>query len=152
MVINSFQKRFVMNMQLRQCIPELSFSDWKKPDFVWKKSQILSDFVWLFDFRKKTKMFKKRQNFKIWLQKSQIGDPANNCRTGTHALQYCLWRNKQNSFITMDGLIKTIWIECTRGGQTPALWAFRNLVFLFLHIVKCRNIAKWYCGQWRICA
>jgi len=23
---------------------------------------------------------------------------SNNCRTATHALQYCLWRNKQNSF------------------------------------------------------
>jgi len=33
----------------------------------------------------------------------------NNCRTATHALQYCLWRNKQNSFhnvITTDDSIK----------------------------------------------
>ena len=34
---------------------------------------------------------------------------SNNCRTATYAVQYCLWRNKQNSFhnvITMDDLIK----------------------------------------------
>jgi len=32
---------------------------------------------------------------------------SNNCRTATYAVQYCLWRNKQNSFhnvITMDDL------------------------------------------------
>jgi len=59
----------------------------------------------------------------------------------------------------MDDLIKkTIRIECTRGGQTvarephAALWAFRKIVFLFLHIAKCRNIVKWYCRQWRIYA
>jgi len=50
---------------------------------------------------------KKGQNLQIWPQKSQTGNPANNCRNATHALQYCLWRNKQNSFhnvITMDDL------------------------------------------------
>jgi len=34
---------------------------------------------------------------------------SNNCRIAAHALQYCLWRNKQNSFhnvITIDDLIK----------------------------------------------
>jgi len=33
------------------------------------------DFVWLFYFQKKPKVFKKYQNFKIWLEKSQIGNP-----------------------------------------------------------------------------
>jgi len=33
MVIDSFQKRSIMNMQLRQCFPETSFSDWKKARF-----------------------------------------------------------------------------------------------------------------------
>jgi len=33
-------------------------------------------FFWLFYFQKKPKVFKKSQNFKIWLQKSQIGNPA----------------------------------------------------------------------------
>jgi len=36
-----------------------------------KKSQICLAF---FDIQKKLKAFKKSQNFKIWLQKSQIGD------------------------------------------------------------------------------
>jgi len=60
MVIDSFQKRFVMYMQLWQCFSRA------KP-FRQKKSQ------------KKRKVFKKRQNFKIWLQKSQIGNPAIAC-------------------------------------------------------------------------
>ena len=53
MVIDSFQKRFVMNtpVKVRFCL-----------DF--------------FDLQKKPKVFKKSQNFKIWLQKSQIGKPA----------------------------------------------------------------------------
>jgi len=33
------------------------------------------DFVWIFYFQKKLKVFKKSQNFKIWLQKRQIGNP-----------------------------------------------------------------------------
>ena len=33
-------------------------------------------FFWHFYFQKKPKVFKKSQNFKIWLQKSQIGNPA----------------------------------------------------------------------------
>jgi len=33
-------------------------------------------FFWLFLFPKKPKVFKNSQNFKIWLQKNQIGNPA----------------------------------------------------------------------------
>jgi len=47
----------------------------------------------------------------------------------------------------MDDLTKTIRIEYIWGGQTAAFRAFRKIVFLFLHIAKCRNIVKWYCGQ-----
>jgi len=42
----------------------LAFSTEKKPNF-----------VWLFDFQKKLKVFKRSQNLKFWLQKSQIGNP-----------------------------------------------------------------------------
>jgi len=28
-------EEILMNMQLRQCLPESNLSDWKKPDFVW---------------------------------------------------------------------------------------------------------------------
>jgi len=58
----------------------------------------------------------------------------------------------------VDDLIKTIRIECIRGGQNTArgphavLRAFRKIVCLFLRIAKCRNIVKWYCGQWRFYA
>jgi len=38
----------------------------KKPDF----------FLAFFDCQKKSKVFIKSQNFKIWLQKSQIGSPV----------------------------------------------------------------------------
>ena len=65
LVIQSRQKRFVMNLQLRQCFPKPSHSNWK--------SQILPG---SFLFPKKPKVFKKRQNFKIWLQTSQIGNPV----------------------------------------------------------------------------
>jgi len=41
-----------------------------------KKIQKMADFILLFWFPKKRKAFKKSQNFKIWLQKSQIGNPA----------------------------------------------------------------------------
>jgi len=53
-----------MNMQLRQCYARakpirLKISQ-KKPDF--------SDFY----FQKKPKVFKKSQNFKIWLKKNKL--------------------------------------------------------------------------------
>jgi len=69
MVIDPRRKRFAMNMQLRQCFARaklirLKISQ-KKPDF--------SGFSY---FKKKPKVFIKSQNFKIWLQKSQIGNPA----------------------------------------------------------------------------
>jgi len=69
MVIDSFQKRFLMNMQLRQCFSRA------KP-FRLKKSQILPDFVWLFLISKKAKDVQKSQNFKIWPQKTQDGNPV----------------------------------------------------------------------------
>jgi len=53
----------------------------------------------------------------------------------------------------MDDLIKNYSNRMYQGGQTAArephaaLWAFRKIVFLFLHIAKCTNIVKWYCGQ-----
>ena len=55
-----------MNMQLRQCFSRA------KP-FRLKKIQILSGIFWI---PKKPKVFEKSQKFKIWLQKSQIGNPG----------------------------------------------------------------------------
>jgi len=57
MVIDSFQKRFVMNMQLRQCFSRA------KP-FRLKKSQEKPDFVWLFSEIKKAKGIQKKPEFK----------------------------------------------------------------------------------------
>jgi len=68
MVIDSFQKIFVMNVQLRQC-----FSGAKS--FRLKKARFCLAF---FDSQKKPKVFKKSQKFKIWLQISQIGTPVLN--------------------------------------------------------------------------
>jgi len=57
----------------------------------------------------------------------------------------------------MDDLLKNYSNRMYQGWPNPAhephaaLWAFRN-VFLFLRIAKCRNIVKWYCGQWWIYA
>ena len=59
MVTDSRQKILVVNMQIRQCFARA------KP-FKLKKRQILSGF---FYFQEKPKAFKKRQNFKIWLEK-----------------------------------------------------------------------------------
>jgi len=110
---------------------------------------------------KKTQLHKKKPKFAGKPQGWQHCCQSNNCRTATHALQYCLWRIKQNSFhnvITMDDLIKNYSNRMHQGGQTAArephtaLWDFRKIVFLFLHIAKCRNFVKWYCGQWRIYA
>jgi len=44
--------------------------------FPTEKQPETSRFVWLFYFQKKPKMFKKSQNFKISLQKRQIGNRA----------------------------------------------------------------------------
>jgi len=57
-----------MNMQLRQCLARA------KPirPKISQKSQTFLDFF----ISKKAKGVKKSQNFKIWLQKSQIGNPA----------------------------------------------------------------------------
>jgi len=41
-----------------------------------KKGQKKPDIVWLLWFSKTAKTFKKSQDFKIWLQKTQIGNPA----------------------------------------------------------------------------
>jgi len=67
MVIDTFQRRFVMNMQLRQCFSR------SKP-FRLKKSQRF--YLASFDFQKKPKVLIKSQNFKIWLEKGQIGNLA----------------------------------------------------------------------------
>ena len=56
-VIDSGQKRFVMNMQLKQCFVRVSLSDWKKPE----KPDFAST---------------KCQNFKTRPEKSQNGRPA----------------------------------------------------------------------------
>jgi len=54
-----------MNMQLRQCFVRATPFRLKKA----RKSLILSDF---FVFQKKPKAFKRGQNLRFWLQKSQI--------------------------------------------------------------------------------
>jgi len=73
---------------------------------------------------------------------------SNNCRTATHALQYCLWRIKQNSFhnvITMVDLIKTIRIECTRAAK-PRLASLMRLfelsekLYFYLYILQSVEI------------
>jgi len=56
----------VMNMQLWQYFSRAKLFRLKKARFC----------LALFDFQKKPKAFKKCQNFQIWLQKSQIGNPA----------------------------------------------------------------------------
>jgi len=66
MVIDCFQKRFIMNVQLRLCFSRA------KP-FRVKKSQKRPDFVWLFLISKKSNgCSKKARNFKIWLQKTTL--------------------------------------------------------------------------------
>jgi len=48
----------------------------QRQTFPTEKSQKKLDFfLAFFDFRKKPKVFKKSQNFNIWLPKSQIGNP-----------------------------------------------------------------------------
>ena len=70
MAIHPRRKRFVMNMhmQFRQCFArakptQLKISQ-KKPEF--------SDFF----ISKKSQWCEKKPEFEIWLQKSQIGNPA----------------------------------------------------------------------------
>jgi len=72
MVIDSRQKRFVI-CSSDNVLSEPSLSDWKK---IKKKKP---DFYWYFLFSIKAKCVKKSLNFKIWLQKCQIGNPARDC-------------------------------------------------------------------------
>jgi len=65
MVIDSFQKKSVIKCSLDNVFSRA------KPFRLKKKS----DFVLI---SKKSQVFNKRQNFKIWLQQRQIGNPA--CR------------------------------------------------------------------------
>jgi len=65
LIIESRQKRFVMNLQLRQCFT-------KAKPFQLKKARFC---LALFYFQK-SQSIQKRQNFKIWLQTSQIGNPV----------------------------------------------------------------------------
>jgi len=54
--------------------------------FPTEKGQKKPDFVWLFLIsKKKPKVFKKSQDLKIWLQKSQIGNPDRNRNVGVSA-------------------------------------------------------------------
>jgi len=57
MVIDSFQKRFLMNMQLRQCISKA------KPFRLKKEKQKKPDFVWLFLISKNAKGVQKKPEF-----------------------------------------------------------------------------------------
>jgi len=76
MVIDPRRKRFVMNMQVRQCFARA------KPIGL-KINQKKSDFSG-FLFPKKAKGVQKSHNFKIWLEKSQIGNPP------TQELRMCI--------------------------------------------------------------
>jgi len=69
MVIDSFQKRSVMNMEVRHCFSRA------KP-FPLKKARFCLFFCF---FSKKATGVQKSQNFKIWVQKFQFGNPAVNC-------------------------------------------------------------------------
>ena len=73
MVIDSHQKRFIMNTQLRQCFARAKPFRVKK---IKKKSQILTG---IFDFQK-SQLCQKSLNFKIWFQKFQSGNPARSQR------------------------------------------------------------------------
>jgi len=68
MVIDPRRKRFLMNVQLRQCFARAKL-------IRLKISQKKSDFSGCF-ISKKAKGVQKSHNFTIWLQKSQIGNPA----------------------------------------------------------------------------
>ena len=69
MVIDPRRKRFVVNMQLRQCFARV------KP--IWLKiSQKNPEFSGFFISKKSQRCSKNNQNFKIWFQKKQIGNPA----------------------------------------------------------------------------
>ena len=69
MVIDSFQKRFLMNMQLRQCFSRA------KP-FRLKKSQILPDFVWLFLISKKSQRCSKKPELQNLASKNPRWQPC----------------------------------------------------------------------------
>ena len=65
---------------------------------------------------------------------------SNNCRTAKHALQYCLWCKKQNSFhnvITMDDLIKNYlnWMYFLT--TVPEIWSVLLIVFDLLKNTVC---------------
>jgi len=67
MAIDSLQKRFIVNMQLKQCFARA------KP-FPTEK---MTDKMWLFLFSKKAKWFEQSQNFHHKLVSiSQTGDPV----------------------------------------------------------------------------
>jgi len=66
MVLDSFQRRFVMNMQLRQCF-------FRSKPFLLKKARFCLAF---FDFQKKPKVFKKSQNFKNLASKNSSWQPC----------------------------------------------------------------------------
>jgi len=66
MVIDTFQKRFVMNMQLKQCFSRT------KP-FRLEKRQILSSFSW---FPKKTKGVQKKPEFQTLVSKKPNWQPC----------------------------------------------------------------------------
>jgi len=52
----------------------------------------------------------------------------------------------------MDDLKKNCSNRMYQGWPNRGSRAFWKILFLFLHIAKCRNIVKWYCCQRRIYA
>ena len=65
---------------------------------------------------------------------------SNNCRTVTRELQYCLWRNKQNSFhnaITTDNLIKNFSNKMYFQTTVAEIWSALITLFDLLKITIC---------------
>jgi len=84
MVIDSFQERFVMNMQLWQVFAEPSLSDWKKAE----KNRFCLAFL---DFQNKPKALKKSQNFQneILASKKPNWQPWWNARYSHPVAHFC---------------------------------------------------------------
>jgi len=94
MVIDLRQKRFVMNLQLRQCLARA------KP-FRLKKIKKKPDFDWCFLFSRKAKCVTKSLNFKTWLQKCQTGNPASDQRRHETTIVSELLRHKAKYWTTV---------------------------------------------------
>ena len=121
-------------MQLRQCFPEPSLSDWKKPDF-----------VFFFNFQKSQRCSKKVRILKSGFKKVKLATLTTSSTTGKHTL--ACNRNKIACFLLPEYTDwKCLWACFQHSIAIPLVsehhqyLSVRNILLLIIIILHTRGL------------